>query len=132
MQKKGEHLAMLPLKLLKPTGYLTIAFNALPGLNLGTFLAGICIFLPVAGLIPTLDFLFITENVPKPVNTTGFPPFRAEPTVEINDSRHSLQVDLGNLVILAMLSTNLALFIRNPYDLFCLQVNKTSTKSYNN
>jgi len=36
--------------------YFTASFIACPGLNLGTLLAGIVIFLPVAGLTPCLFF----------------------------------------------------------------------------
>lgn len=95
--------------------YLTIAFSALPGLNLGTFLAGICIFLPVAGLMPTLLFLFIVVKVPKPVNTTGLPPFNAAPIAAMKASKHSLQADLGILVAFDICSTNFALFMHLSY-----------------
>lgn len=98
----------------------TKAFKAFPGLNFGTFFAGMVIFLPVAGLMPILLFLFITENVPKPVRTTGLPPLRATPTEVIKASKHSLQVDLGNLVTFAMCSTTLALFIKLPFMDVCL------------
>src|SRR5579885_169228 len=96
------------------SGYLTIDLRALPALNFGTFLAGICIFLPVAGFTPTLLLRFITVNVPKPVRTTCLFCFNALPTVEINASKQSLQADLGILVILDICSTNFALFIQLP------------------
>src|SRR3990167_10868208 len=96
---------------MKPQGYLTRSFNAFPALNLGTFFPGICIFLPVAGLTPVRAFLFITEKVPNPVKTTVLLPFKAPPTADIIASRQSLHCDFGSLVILAICSTNFALFI---------------------
>jgi hypothetical protein len=89
----------------------TRSLNALPGLNLATFLAGICIRAPEAGFIPILLFLLTTPNVPKPVKTTDLPPLRLWPTVLINDSTALLQVAFGSLDIFAICSINLALFM---------------------
>ncbi len=118
MSKKIGHKkrgAETPLNyLLIVNAYLTIAFNAFPALNFGTFFAGIAIFLPVAGFTPVRLFLFITEKVPNPVNTTFLFCLSALPIVEMNASKHSLQVAFGNLLNLAMLSTIFALFIKVP------------------
>ena len=46
--------------------------------------------------------------------TTGLPCLREPPTVAIKASKHSLHVDLDNLVTLAMCSTSFALFIQIP------------------
>ena len=54
----------------------------------------------------------VVENVPKPVNTTCFLCLRALLTSDTNASRHSLQDDLGILVVFAISSINLALFIQ--------------------
>src|SRR5271155_4412324 len=95
-------------------GYLTINCRAFPGRNFGTFLAGMVIFLPVTGFTPILLFLLSTVKVPKPVSTTGLPCLREPPTVAIKASKHSLHVDLGNFVTLAMCSMSFALFIQIP------------------
>ena len=89
----------------------TKSLNALPGLNLATRFAGICIRAPVAGLMPVRLFLLTTSNVPKPVKTTDLPPFNEDPIVLMNDSRAFLQDALGSLDNLAICSINLALFI---------------------
>ena len=64
--------------------YPTKLFKALPGLNFGTFFAGICIFLPVAGLTPTRLLRLMTTNVPNPVNATSLFCFNALLTEVIN------------------------------------------------
>src|SRR6202043_3108454 len=46
--------------------------------NLATFRAAILMGAPVFGLPPLRAFLCETENVPKPINATRFPFFRAE------------------------------------------------------
>src|SRR5512137_2425396 len=55
--------------------YFTASFNALPAVNLGTFLAAILIGAPVWGFLPFLAALFVTENVPKPTRVTLSPFF---------------------------------------------------------
>ena len=42
--------------------------KALPALNLTTFLAGIVMVLPVAGLRPSRSARSVTEKVPNPTN----------------------------------------------------------------
>ena len=48
--------------------YLTASFNALPGLNAGTLLAGISISSPVCGLRPLRAARSRTSKLPKPIN----------------------------------------------------------------
>jgi hypothetical protein len=86
----------------------------LPGLNFGTFFAGICIFLPVAGFTPTRLLRFIVTNVPNPVSETVLLCLSALPTQTTNASKALLQAALGSLLAYAMLSINSALFIPNP------------------
>lgn len=109
-------LHMLPLEKFynRAVYYLMFTFNPLLGLNLGTFLAGMLIGLRVTGLIPVRPLRFTTANVPKPANATFLLCFNAVPTAEMNASKHSLQVDLGNLDTFAICSTNFALFIQHP------------------
>ena len=52
------------------TIHLTESFNALPAVNLRTFLAAILIGLPVDGLLPVLADRFVTEKVPNPIRVT--------------------------------------------------------------
>ena len=95
-----------------------MSLNAFPGLNLATLLAGICIFLWVAGLIPVLAFLLITPKVPKPVKTTDLPPLSDWPTDLIKASNAFLQEAFGNFATLDICSINFALFINFLFDLF--------------
>jgi hypothetical protein len=53
--------------------YLTASFNPFPALNFGVFIAGILIFSPVLGFLPSLAALAPTLNVPKPVRVTSSP-----------------------------------------------------------
>jgi hypothetical protein len=94
--------------------YSTNSFKPLPGLNLGTFLAGIDIGLRVTGLIPIRFWRCITEKVPNPVSATCTPCFKAFPTILRNASRQSLHVDFDSFVIFAICSINFALFIQIP------------------
>ena len=78
MQPKTETLPIaqgLTLLYLKSnTGsYLTADFKALPALNAGYLDCGKVIFSKVLGLIPSLDSLVRTSNLPKPVKSTESP-----------------------------------------------------------
>src|SRR5881397_3485512 len=57
---------------------LTAFLSSAPAENLATFRAAILIVAPVCGLRPLRAFLCETENVPKPINATRSPFFRAE------------------------------------------------------
>ncbi len=59
-------------------GEATISRKAFPGLNFGTFFAGILIEAPVLGFLPERAFLFMIENVPKPIRVTLPPPDNSE------------------------------------------------------
>jgi hypothetical protein len=61
---------------------LAAALKAVPAQNLGTFLAAIFISLPVRGFLPFRAFLFMTENVPKPMRVT-LSPFYIECSMEL-------------------------------------------------
>ncbi len=94
--------------------YATMSRNARPGRNFATFLAGICIFLPVAGLTPVRALRFWTTNDPKPVKTTELPVFNVFDTTSINVSNAFLHVDFGSFDDFAILSNNCALFMKLP------------------
>src|SRR5438034_9256725 len=57
---------------------LTAFFKSAPAENFATFRAAILMVAPVCGLRPLRAFLCETENVPKPINATRSPFFRAE------------------------------------------------------
>src|SRR5918998_2091778 len=56
------------------------SLRALPGLKAGTLCAGIFIFSPVWGFLPSLALRSRTENFPKPVILTSSPPLSASVT----------------------------------------------------
>ncbi len=60
-------VALEPQAFIQPY-YLTASFNALPGLNAGTLLAGISISSPVCGLRPLRAARSRTSKLPKPIN----------------------------------------------------------------
>jgi len=53
--------------------YLTASFNPFPALNFGVFIAGILIFSPVLGFLPSLAALAPTLNEPKPIKVISPP-----------------------------------------------------------
>lgn len=57
--------------------YLTASASLLPGLNLATVLAGICIFSPVRGFLDSRAERSAVENVPNPTNVTLSPSAKA-------------------------------------------------------
>ncbi len=65
---KRKALVALEPQALFQLSYLTASFNALPGLNAGTLLAGISISSPVCGLRPLRAARSRTSKLPKPIN----------------------------------------------------------------
>ena len=89
-------------------GYETASFKFFPGLNFGTFAAGIFISTPVRGFRPVLGFLSVTVKVPNPVNITDFP--------DLSSSEATIQYTFQGFLGVSLCHFRL---LGNPFNHFC-------------
>jgi hypothetical protein len=72
--------------------------RALPALKAGTLEAGILIFSPVWGFLPSLALRSRTENFPKPVIRTSSPPLSASESAFLSRLRYRIDTVFSQLV----------------------------------
>src|SRR3712207_5777239 len=93
---------------------ISASLRALPALKAGTLWAGIFIFSPVWGFLPSLALRSRTENFPKPVIRTSSPPLSASVTTRSKASRCLCASLVDTWASSATLSMSSVLFTSTP------------------